>query len=629
MKKNGKKILLLCLSAAILLPLLFVHIAPVSADQVNDEDFRLIGRTHIRSDILSEVFYLGWTGSGFSFRFTGSGVMALINSTTIAASNMGYLNVYVDGAILPSNTIAIDRTASTYYTLVEDLDYGEHTVTVKKRNEAGNSNAVIGILDVIVYDGPFLPPPPPPARVIEFVGDSITSGLGNMIYEPGNEDYSSAITEGTKTYAMLTADAFGASASVLSRRGIRFCREPGKAADTESMISHYTKTASLSGGSAEWGFARPADVVVINLGTNDNGIVDNPDTEFVADAAYFKGEATALLELIRAKNPGALIVWAYGMMGEAAKIADPVKAAIADLTAAGDKKMFYFSLSGIRSSLEGSGVFGHPTIFGNINNSFALTAFIAGKTGWAYSFKPQLAVQMDEIARLELAGEEELAAYTDKTAALMKDTLAGAAAALESGTPEEMKNYCARLQLARTQMRLKDHNYNYAKIDVSSGELECLNAAVGGRGDSVRVVENEDGKFSYRLPVQNQGFGLRVDPSILNESNRNITILVDFFFPTIPDMELPNTRLNLRYTDTTGAIAGSQLLRTETFADEWATWAITLEDARLNRQVDGSTDFNIIKYGSDNEESDGIDYVYIRSVKVYVTPDFTALDQAL
>ena len=55
-----------------------------------------------------------------------------------------------------------------------------------------------------------------------------------------------------------------------------------------------------------------SDVVVINLGTNDNGGtrggVPITNTEMA-------NEAVAFLTLVREKNPDAVIIWHYGMMG--------------------------------------------------------------------------------------------------------------------------------------------------------------------------------------------------------------------------------------------------------------------------------------------------------------------------
>ncbi|MCL2488878.1 MAG: GDSL-type esterase/lipase family protein [Oscillospiraceae bacterium] len=326
-----------------------------------------IGRTWIRDNALR----LAWTGSGFSINFYGTGTAAVISSSTDNPIYLGYLNVYVDSAALPVSTVKIDRKGLCLYTLADRLPPGAHTLTVKKRNEAAyGGSATLGIHDISVIDGCPLEPPPAPERLIEFVGDSITSGFGNMVSDPGELDYATDTCDGTRTYAMLAADALGAAASVLSRSGIRFCREPGKAA-SESMINHYTKISNLTGNADPWNFARPADAVVVNLGTNDNGTA--------GDFTFFTSEAAVLLSMIRANNPGALIVWCYGIMGEAPRISGPIKAAVTDMTAAGDDKVFYLSMKPIDPAREGLGVHGHPTVFTHIKNSFVLAEFLAEK----------------------------------------------------------------------------------------------------------------------------------------------------------------------------------------------------------------------------------------------------------
>ena len=111
---------------------------------------------------------------------------------------------------------------------------------------------------------------------------------------------------------------------------------------------------------------------------------------------------------------------------------------------------------------------------------------------------------------------------------------------------------------------------------------------------------------------------------------------------TIDGEEYPGTRLAFRYTKEGAAgIDNSNRLRraaaggfTTAEVDTWAVWIITLTDVAFARGVDGGTDFNIIKWGSGDAATDGLDPVYIRSITV--TPaaggssaDKVALEEAL
>lgn len=321
---------------------------------------------------------LFWTNSGMSFRFNGTGVTASLAASTANEAARGYLNVYVDGALEPSKTICLDKTDGTYV-LAENLTAGEHTIDICKRNEAWyGDSATITVNDVEVTNGHFLTRGETMQHKIEFIGDSITSGYGNMITD-GTGDYTTATSDGTKTYAVLAAKQLGAEVTILSRSGIAFCR--GTDAH-DSIYDYYTKTASLPGKAycdEEWNFAEhPSDVIVINLGTNDNGATIKG--EKITDD-YMTAEAIAFLQLVRKKNPEAVIIWAYGMLEQSRGSA--IQKAVEKRNEAGDEKVFYLSLREADKTTEGIGTHLHPTIRTNIDRSMVMAEFIAAKTGWS------------------------------------------------------------------------------------------------------------------------------------------------------------------------------------------------------------------------------------------------------
>ena len=82
-------------------------------------------------------------------------------------------------------------------------------------NSFNLSYIILGFSHLNVLGGTLLNPPANSTRKIEIVGDSITSGFGNLI-EDGVGDYSSNNTEGTLTYAALTGKAFGTETTVVS-----------------------------------------------------------------------------------------------------------------------------------------------------------------------------------------------------------------------------------------------------------------------------------------------------------------------------------------------------------------------------------------------------------------------------
>ncbi|MBO5797755.1 MAG: NAD-binding protein, partial [Clostridia bacterium] len=390
---------------------------PTASIQVGKELDKVttFGRTYVKGN---GILFFYWTNSGMSFRFNGTGATATLTASNTAENMRGYLNVYVDGAFAPSQTICLDKTTGTY-TLAEGLPAGEHTIELRKRNEAiYGGSATIGIKELSIVGGQLLPPPEAPARQIEFIGDSITSGFGNLVTD-GSGDYKSPTVEGTMTYAVLAAKQLGANAQVLSRSGIHYCHSPkADGSKVDSFYDHYTKTASLPGNvleGGEWDFAQnPSDVVVINLGTNDVG-AGRTNAQYTSDAVDF-------IKLVRSKNPNAVIIWTYGLMGNS--IQPALEAAVKQVNDEGDSKVFYLPLANYISTTEGQGTHGHPSVQTNINRSIVLANFIAEKTGWEVDATPMLQAQMQWSSQYN--NQEFLKDYTDATAASF-------AAALEAG----------------------------------------------------------------------------------------------------------------------------------------------------------------------------------------------------
>ncbi|MBP5292496.1 MAG: hypothetical protein J6023_00025 [Clostridia bacterium] len=331
----------------------------------------LYGRTVVQGKELK----LFWTNSGFAFRCKGTGASVRINPSSTNSTYYGYVNVYVDGAFEPASTICV--TTAGNYDLISGLPEGIHTIEVRKRNEAAyGQSATLSFSNLKVTDGAFcVKPPEKPDFKIEFIGDSITCGFGNMIYD-GTGNYTTATEDGTMTYAALTAKALNADISVIARSGI--CYVQGS--DKDSMFGEYEKTASLPGAALStepWNFSSdPADVVVINLGTNDGGArIDGKSIT----AATYTSQAVDFIEMVRRNNPDALIVWAYGLMGTG--MAPALEAAVQQVKKAGDDDVLFLKMNPLNQAKEGIGTHGHPSIQTDIERALTLAQFISDEIG--------------------------------------------------------------------------------------------------------------------------------------------------------------------------------------------------------------------------------------------------------
>lgn len=284
------------------------------------------------------------TASGFEVNFIGSGLSAAIEK-----DGTGSLKVWVDGEI--SHTLTLNDEGR--YALTENLNEGLHTVKVLKMTEQGYLKTALSSLST---DGCFLSPKRKAERRLEFYGDSITSGFGNLGRDSGfymNED-------GTDTYATKAAALLGAQAYIQSYSGISACIPTKNASFT--MLDIYDKLYADTQEKWDFGNYR-ADAVIVSLGTND------------ANGGGLEGQMyegyKALLEKLHAAQPQAAIVCVYGMMGIDRYIDREIARAVNELDATGEYKIIYSALSANRA-----GDMDHPDLEGHETAALELKELI-------------------------------------------------------------------------------------------------------------------------------------------------------------------------------------------------------------------------------------------------------------
>ncbi len=136
-------------------------------------------------------------------------------------------------------------------------------------------------------------------KLIEFVGDSITCGCG--LVDPSLADY-----DASKTYAYKLATSLGCDYSMIAEGGI------GVSASTDWHNGNTSGTIYGTAGyyrdpAVTYTATRKADLIVVNLNTNDNGRATN--------ATEYKNDARALINQIRAMHgQNVKIVWVVGHM---------------------------------------------------------------------------------------------------------------------------------------------------------------------------------------------------------------------------------------------------------------------------------------------------------------------------
>lgn len=244
------------------------------------DNVRFLGRVFEAKDKTKVCF--NWSGSGFEFVFKGTKAEAYLHSG-IADDDVpnpesrAYLGVFVDDAPYKSAKFSIDKTEG-WYTLADFLPYGEHTVRVVKLSEAGYGRAAVS---KIAVDGEKPKPSLPKKLKLEFIGDSITCGYGNVCSNESPE-FVTAEEDFSLTFASMTAKYLDADIACVAASGNGIYHDYG--CNTHNLIPemYYYTDKMLSGHLGEeperWDFASDkTDVVIIKLGQNDSRYCSGAD----------------------------------------------------------------------------------------------------------------------------------------------------------------------------------------------------------------------------------------------------------------------------------------------------------------------------------------------------------------
>lgn len=254
--------------------------------------FKLIGRTQI----LDEGVSCDFTASGIEFEGIMSGDVVLL----LSCDRSTYFTVYIDGKRVEERFCA--DSFNPFITVASFEGEELHNVRILKQTEPQWS---LSILNEIFITGYLNDAPANKELYLEFIGDSITCGYGNLAQSDTPNAGTALYEDGTQAYAFMTAESLDADYSIVGCSGIGIDKSW-----TDFNESDFYPKASFyrDRDGADYSFARIPDLVVINLGTNDKS---RGSTE-----AEFKTGVRALIEYVRSSYGSEIpIVWAHNMMG--------------------------------------------------------------------------------------------------------------------------------------------------------------------------------------------------------------------------------------------------------------------------------------------------------------------------
>ncbi len=252
---------------------------------------KILGRYHTDETSLG----IADVNSGFTFKFVGGGAINASIALSGSESSTSYIETYIDGVAAGDVALSADQTE---YTLAEGIAYGEHEVTVVKRNEYNTA----AISSVSLAKGSYLcNTTAEKTRKIEFIGDNVTVGYGNVAIP-----YSTLNSDSSQTFAWYLGEKY--DADIFCRAHSDWGVSWNASGSTDGAVSTAYENTTIA-DSIAWDFeSNQVDLVCINLGTNDALAIDG---ETITSDAWIE-KAVAFLTTVREKYPDAQILWSYG-----------------------------------------------------------------------------------------------------------------------------------------------------------------------------------------------------------------------------------------------------------------------------------------------------------------------------
>ena len=334
--------------------------------KAEDMQYKYMGRkvtTDKFSDskgVARESVFLEMTGTGIEFNVNACGDVAIDISKP--SNDAIYMTVVVDGVeseiILPAG-----YTGAREFTVARNLSRGIHKIGLYRQGEGGSYENVFGVR----LNGAVVDAPENSEYLIDFVGDSITCGEGNLNRK--GTKMAGRHMNGYYAYSTITARTLGYDYGIISKGGSALVSVEGMA--NTHMPTEYLKTTYNKDWNLQYDFQRKADIVVVNLGTNDAGLLSRKGYTTESAKALFKKSAEDFAATILEKNGNdTKIVFAFGMMGGQKYMFEAYTEVAEELNAQGHSAYFVE----LPKNLDGGS--SHPSLQGDIDAAAVLSEFI-------------------------------------------------------------------------------------------------------------------------------------------------------------------------------------------------------------------------------------------------------------
>lgn len=313
-----------------------------------------------RYQILSDGIGCDHCATGIELCFEGVGEITLSLYTTVEKEHCdsAYFTVYLDGERMQKR---LEAPAGEHtVTVVELCERGKHILKLVKQCE---SNYNLCTLRSISLDGDLLSPPPQRDKYIEYIGDSLSCGMGNLGKSGVENPQTSLWEDVTQGYTYRSAEMLSADCSIISESGI------GLAGSWfDPLFDFYSAWSYKRDKDVKYDFARIPDLVVINLVTNDYYL--NCDLKICSVEEVIEKTKELILFVRKAYGKDIPIVWVGRFMFLGERYINAVDTAIAELSGE-DAAIYRLDVPTSRG-----GAHGHPDIAGHTVASDMLVEFI-------------------------------------------------------------------------------------------------------------------------------------------------------------------------------------------------------------------------------------------------------------
>lgn len=268
-----------------------------------------------------------------------------------------YFTGYVDGVRCDQRFAITEGSVEFVFAL--DLPAGEHSFKLVRQSELEHGRAYVESVNIT---GDIIDPPAQKELYIEFIGDSIATGFGNIPEMEHSSQWGGhpVWQDGTQAFAYMTAEALDADYSVVAIEGIGascgywdFTMNEVYENYPRVIEKDYTYTPE-----------RYADIVVIELLSNDGA--NWREAGLTPDDIINKG--IELVELAKAKHPNAKVIFSPGAF------AKQFEEKYIEVFG-GEENGYYI----IDLPMNTNGKSGHPDVQGQRSSADALIDFINDK----------------------------------------------------------------------------------------------------------------------------------------------------------------------------------------------------------------------------------------------------------